>query len=495
MCPDDCKLGCKDDLVCSLCADDFCIECLSFNKNYCSVCKEGRIAKDGNCVLCEDGRFYKDFKCLSCVGLCKNCLSESICTSCQNNSYLAEDGQCLCSAGYHLSGSLCERTRFSFVFGIFQNNSIWFLFNESLILDQNHVKVSLTDSVLRTARLIKIDENLYNLELELEGDAKKGSKAKIDFSKTVTSLSNSLLICKTVSLRLFETSTSKENQDIEHEQEMAKDTARKTTMAAASAATAASLFTGDLNSVFSFLSIAEMIYSAYLFDFEMYLPLVEFILGLRVHSLVPNLFNYFISWDQGIVLPEKLQKYGFKTNLVLFNCGIQFTLFVTFFIFYWLLFALMRISVIEKNVAMIFEYFRFGVFIRLMIQSYLELLYASVIGIKFRDFSSGIQIFNFIICLIFLVLANQAFIILSAFSAVFILVKANKLKEEAIKARFRKKYLDFFDEFKENSIVMNLFYVIYMIRRIILAMLIFLDFHKFLQIIVSAVMSLSVKFI
>ena len=242
-----------------------------------------------------------------------------------------------------------------------------------------------------------------------------------------------------------------------------------------------------------FLSIAEMIYSAYLFDIEMYSPLVEFILGLRVHSLVPNLFSYFISWDHGIILPEKLQKYGFKTNLVLFNCGIQFTLFAIFFIFYWLLYALMKVSVIEKNVVLIFEYFRYGIFIRLLVQSYLELLYACVIGVKFRDFSSGIQILNFIMCLIFLVLGKKAIIILSVFFAAFVLVKADKLKEEEILVRFKKKFLVFFDEFNEESVVMNLFYVFYMIRRIVLASMIFLEFHKFLQIIISAVMSLSVK--
>jgi hypothetical protein len=492
-CPSNCKLGCKDHKTCSLCADDYCLECSSYNTESCVVCDDGWVEDQGLCVKCKNTTFYQERSCVECIGLCITCESKDICTSCKNNSSVNKDKECVCDSGYTQDKATCKRKYFTFVFGIFQNNTIWVRFNESLEIKLSQIKLKISYSVLKSLNLVKLSSTLYNLEIELEEIPTENSRVKINFISPIYSTKNSLLLNKTIELDLFVTETAKEEQKIKVEEKKAKKTAETTAYVGASAAGAASLFSGDLNSIFTFLNIAEMIYSVYFFNMEIYSPLVEFLLGLRVHSSAPNIFKYIIASDLGIKLPKKYQKYGFKTNLLLLNCGIQFTFFLSFLAAFLVLFCLSKVNKFKNTVNPIYSYFKFGAFLRLLVQSYFDLLLACFAGLNFHDFSNFLQIFNFLFCLGLLVRFIQVFLVFSVFGAFLILRKWRRINDEEEKKAFKEKFSVVFAEFDDGPSAFYLFYLIYIVRRLVIVGMIQFELDQFIQLIVSATFSITVK--
>ena len=352
-----------------------------------------------SCELCENVTYYSKETCVECEGICKTCLSKEVCTSCIDDATL-ENGKCFCDIGYKEIADECIRANFSLIFGIFQNNTVWIKFNESLTLKRNQIDVQPSLFSLKSIELVRIDDNLYNIELELEKDPQAGSQVKISLVGQIVSKQNSVLIKRKINLSLFVTDNIKEETAIKQEILIARETAQKTKIVIASTAAAASLFAGDVNSIFSFLNIAEMLYSVYFFKVELYSPFIELILGLRVHSSMPNLFSLIIPESLGISLPANYQKYGFKTNLILLNCGIQLSMLLIFFFIFLISLIFKKLNIMPKISALLVSHFRYGIFLRLMIQSYFDLLLASYVGIAYGNLSESTQIFNFVVCII-----------------------------------------------------------------------------------------------
>ena len=294
----------------------------------------------------------------------------------------------------------------------------------------------------------------------------------------------------------FSTTDDQEKMMIQKEEEKAKERAKTVSITVASTASAASLFSGDLNSIFTFLNTAEMLYAVYFYNVDLYSPFTEFILGLRVHSSMPNLFKLFLHEHHGINLPEKFHKYGFKTNLIFLNCGIQISMTIFFIFILLVLLCLNKIKKIEKIISKVLIFFKFGIFLRLLVQSYFDALTSCYIGLKFNDFSTFVQIFNFTICLLVSVFYIQIFLLGSVFAAVFILKKFNTVKDDVERLEvFKSRFSIIFVEFKDGTSGLYLFYLIYMIRRIFILLMIAFEVNQFLQLVISAIMALSVTFI
>ena len=96
----------------------------------------------------------------------------------------------------------------------------------------------------------------------------------------------------------------------------------------------ASVANFEPSSVFNFLNTAEMFYVVCLFNLDLYPVLSEFLAGMRIQSKFPNIYSYLFDESNGISMGSKYEKFGYSTNLILRNIGVQFTMLtITFFIF------------------------------------------------------------------------------------------------------------------------------------------------------------------
>ena len=151
-----------------------------------------------------------------------------------------------------------------------------------------------------------------------------------------------------------------------------------------------------------------------------------------------------------------------------------------------------KLKIIPKIVGVLLSHFRYGIFLRLTIQSYFDLLLASYVGINYGNFSEFIQIFNFVICTILIVIAIKGLLAFVTFGSIYIINRSVQITDQESLRLHKEKYAVFFDEFKEVSRGTYLFYLIFMIRRLIIVLMIIFKINQFLQLIVSAIMALSV---
>ena len=99
-------------LECHPCIDN-CAECQNQTGN-CTKCREGTYLMQATrrCEWCEEARgFYlntTDSRCYKCMDICKTCLNDTTCSSCENNYFISEDnGTCTsCGEGYFVDWSV-----------------------------------------------------------------------------------------------------------------------------------------------------------------------------------------------------------------------------------------------------------------------------------------------------------------------------------------------------------------------------------------------------
>jgi hypothetical protein len=472
-CQDECDQGCKNATQCSLCEDDHCVSCENFKKKSCIECEKGFEVKDKLCVQCWETTFYdvKSKSCKTCEGLCVTCESKYKCLSCKDNSKLNSKSACVCDKGFHLNQTSCIRNFFSMVMSVQENNTINLIFNESLkeTLDKNSVKIKANG--LRSFKVFEKSKRIFICVLVFETDVSEGDTAEISLPESLESVENSIIEKTFYETTLFMTSNVKDNDKINHEKEKSITLAQQGTIAGVTVNGASSMVKGDLNSIFTFLNTAEMFFTVYFFDHTMYEPLSAFLIELRVQSKIPNLFGYFVHEHQGVPLPAKYRRFGFKTNLLMLNCGIQFMFLCVFFALFILLLIIHRFLK-HEFLETILQKFKFSVFLRIWIQSYYELLHASTVGLKYNTFDSIVQIIDAILSFFIIVFFNQALEIFALYFILLIIWKRKKISDlEQIKI-FKIKFATFFEEFKDTDLKVWFFYFLFVIRRLLLVCLI-----------------------
>ena len=154
----------------------------------------------------------------------------------------------------------------------------------------------------------------------------------IRFGSDIVSVENSLLSTSNLKSKLFVDTAVAAQIKSQDSKEAAKSTAAVGTMAVLSAVLGISIISFDPSSFCNFMNTAELFYSLYLFNIEIYPVLSGFLIGMRVESSLPNIFTYFINSSQGVKIPEKYQEYGYKSNLVMLNVGVRFSVLILFIV-------------------------------------------------------------------------------------------------------------------------------------------------------------------
>jgi hypothetical protein len=218
-------------------------------------------------------------------------------------------------------------------------------------------------------------------------------------------------------------------------------------------------------SLFDFLNTAEMYYSAFLLNLNLYPTLSAYLVGMRVSNMSPNYLLYLVDQDQGEPLDAKLKEYGYPCNLALVNIGSQLFSIAITLIGALLLVPISRIPCpsklgwFKRKLEGFLKSFKYRFFIRLWLQTFFEFLISCSLGIRHSLYQNPTQIVDFCLCFLILVIFMQFAQIYCLGLFGYLLRKRSRLaNEEEIKA-FMEKYGTCFEEFKEDGITMWLFYV------------------------------------
>ena len=230
------------------------------------------------------------------------------------------------------------------------------VFSEPLqsVLDASNLEISVGGVVYGFNVTVVDDRNrliaLTNVT-SLSGD----TSLIISLGSDIVSVENSLLSTSNLKSTLFVDTAVAAQIKLQVAKEAAKSTAAAGTTAGLSAVLGISILNFDPSSFCNFMNTAELFYSLYLFNIEIYPVLSGFLIGMRVESSLPNVFTYFISPSQGVTISDQYQAYGFKTNLVMLNVGVRFSVLILFILIGLLLRILSTYWKISRNPTRIIE--------------------------------------------------------------------------------------------------------------------------------------------
>ena len=403
-CSEECDGSCVAVSQCLECSDTWCEYCLDFEPGSCYKCFDGFELINGKCNKCGNGEYFDEDKlvCNECPSLCLTCESSSKCTLCKDNSSLS-NSKCICDKGFILKET-CVQSYFTALLEISKENSIKLSFTESLLnnLKVTDISIEIDDKSVKFD-LKSNDNSEYKISVD-EDKIKSSSVLKLNFLYDLVSISYSLLDTKSLSGELYLTQELKAKQDLQNKMNTAKTIGQVGTASGGSMALALSLINQDPSSLFDFLNTAEILYSVYLFNFDLNPILKSFLIGMRLQSSVPNFFYLLIDSTQGVSLSSSLQNYGFSTNLLLLNSGPYIETLLSLLASSLALFILSKFTWCRSKLSSTIKNFRFSAFIRFWIQSYFEICTCLYLAFRYSGNKNTVQMIDYCFCFIFVVL-------------------------------------------------------------------------------------------
>ena len=161
-------------------------------------------------------------------------------------------------------------------------------------------------------------------------------------------------------------------------------------------------------SFLNFLNSAELYSYIIVYKLDISSDLIGFLNELVVASMVPNLFTYLVSDNEGLPLGTNENNFGINSNLFLINSGVNLTIFIVSVTI--LLFAIIlekaHIRFINAMIKKLIGSFKYRYFLRFWLQTCLEFSFNSVVGIAYTSLANHIQIIDVCICISILVKAT-----------------------------------------------------------------------------------------
>ena len=483
-CPSKCPNTCKNLKQCTTCDDPNCLGCNSTEVKSCYLCKSGYEVVKGSCRFCSSSTFYNltTKSCDKCPDLCRSCKSLKQCLTCKTNSQLI-NSTCECIKGYEFKVN-CTRILFSATLSVNSKNLCTLSFNESL-----NSSLSTKDIIIKvnseepSYKFTEISKSEYQIAPTVTS-LKSGSKVTVEFISIIESSENSLLGTEILEGNLTKTQEMIEEEELEAKADESKNLSTKISVILACLLSFFGISFSNLFWIFEFLNSAEMIYAVYLFDIELNPVLSEFLIGIKVIEFIPTPFSLLISEDAGAKTNKKMNKFGFKTSLAFIYLDAHITVFLIMTI------AMIGLSLISSRCkSKLQKKLKFGFYLRFWLQSYFELMVASTYSLIFSDKSEEIDKFDYFFCIMILLI--QA---LMTVFFIYLLHKRGLLQNEAQSSEFLFKYSTFFDLINDNGIGNRLFYLIFILRRVILITIIHAIKICEFQLAIHIIMSISVIF-
>ena len=188
--------------------------------------------------------------------------------------------------------------------------------------------------------------------------------------------------------------------------------------------------------------------------------------------MVPNMFGYLLNESDYKIKDSQFVNFGFTSSSIFFNCGSMITIGVALFalLFVSLLAKLLlfitpcKLSSLRSKLESFVQSFKYGRFIRYLIQAYLDLLASAFISLILFKTDTAIDVMNIIVSIILLIIL--------AVSPVFFL-KITKQKNE--NNGLMSLYGTLFSEFSNTqNLSSSLFYFFFFLRRLLYILIFYL---------------------
>lgn len=400
-CSHNCFSGCRNSDNCNLCIDDNCVSCSNYNMSSCIECASNYELANNMCSLCKSSTFYNSQQqnCEDCPNICKKCSSLTDCFECEINSHL-NASTCECDIGYSLNHTFCSRNQFFVLISINKDFVLIIHFTEDLEAElvSSNIEI-LCNEINQEFSLNKIDNSSYSIAISFVSDISSGDNLTIIFPEELVSIQNSILAKSQINTLI---SSSYYNSTASHIS-LAKTAAQATLIVGASAVCGSTLLNHDLSYLFHFLNTLEIYTYTSLFQNNLDPVLTNFLESLSPNPKKPNAFSYLVNEkEQRNIGESKFHYFDFFTSLILLNSGSTLGILTALLIVPTLavLFGAIKSNRIKKIAKKILDPFKFRVFLRFFLQSFLELGFTATIGIIYNPLDTGIEIIDFIVCLI-----------------------------------------------------------------------------------------------
>ena len=211
--------------------------------------------------------------------------------------------------------------------------------------------------------------------------------------------------------------------------------------------------------------------------------------------MFPNVFGYLLNESDYTINERQFVNFGYKSSQIFFNCGNMITIGLVLFAFLlvcllakFLLFIIpFKLVSLRTKVDSLIQSFKYGRFIRYLIQAYLDILASAFISLILFKTDTTMDIVNLSFSILLL-------IILAGVPILF--VKITKQKNENNDNGIMSLYGTLFSEFSNTeNLSSSLFYVFFFLRRMLyIVIILFIPNIGLLKLTLNLIVFLSVIF-
>ena len=450
--------------------------------NECTSC-EDKVLNSGRCTDCSLGTFLQGTECVNCGELCGECTSLLNCHKCVDHSSL-EEGNCKCNKGYYSDKGICNRVLFNASLTVKEDNSMLVSFSEPLDskLTTEDIEVRYKNSQL-TSGIDTINLATYLVGFKYNNEILEGDQVLLRFISELDSANNSLLETKQLQGTL--------NYYDPHRKSASKGSrqGQTTNLVSTGIVVSASLLSPSPSSLWALLNTLQILCYISLTKNPLTPKLRGFFKELNNIFLLPNFFEYLFDPQDSPNPHEQSVEYGNESNLFLLNAwepiiilGIVLALwpFIKFF-------SKCGIGFIKKKFKKYLSDYKFGVFLRIWVQYYLELSLAAFNQVMSLSELTFVCILNFSLGCFFLLA------IVFSPTLLLILTKKERSMNETNTSVFFDVWGSMFYEFRQegNSLTQH-YYTFFMLKRLLYAVsLLFLTKYPLLQACVNLILMIA----
>jgi hypothetical protein len=420
------------------------------------------MAFKGICVdKCKEKQYFDEklLKCNYCPDLCETCQSLDVCFNCSQNARLNHFELCECLQGFQGKEN-CLRIFFNASLKLTTEDIPVIVFSEKLneMLTNDDLNVSI-QNVSVGFRVYSDDMVQFRIVIDIKNDILVRDQLLITFNSEITSKNNSLLKTKSLTAQLFPYSISPSIPNVQ----LIKKSASTATVILNSISLGLSIINFDIRSFLDLRNAAEMFSVIVLFDQPLDDSLLAYLSQIHESSTLPSYLEAVIPDPKSVKLPEKLRNYGYKSNLLLLNCGMHF---MTFSLLLAVYIPAKIVHLIKENglTRKIMNYLEFDAFFKLWTQGFLEVSICSLLGIMSTEFSSSMEIFDLTVCFVMLVFDIQVINMFGIGFLAYLIRKYSRIRDEDKTKKFLQYFGNFFNEFKPNGLC--LYYLLFTLRRL-----------------------------
>ena len=453
----------------------------------CAACENWN-SEAQMCVFCQISQYFNGTGCISCPSLCLSC-NENFCIYCKDNAQVYNN-TCICSDMYQGS-TQCLPVPFTLTTIADVNNNIFLIFSQDITnsISASDISLAIPGTNFHFA-ITGWSSRKYLISINYMTAVPNNASAKLIILSNITSVLNCTLDTDLYSVPLKVTVSSNSSTEITYQAQ-----AKNNILILGSLSVILSLLNFNFISLWSFLNTLQLL--IYMRLCSIYIPpkLNLVLKTFRSINMLPSLFG-FIRSSSSEEIDGRYYNFGFTSSNIFINTGPYMTALLITIGNMLVIISINRFKhkkpfsydTVASFVESSLLNFRYCAYLRLYIQSYLDLVVCSLIGIITLSFQTVFEVFSLMLCFFFLSIAIMTPIL----AMVFIRTHKQQILEHDI--TLYKQYGSLFYEFyNDRGLFVSLYYFFFFSRRLLFTgILILLSDYPVLQIILNFVLSVSV---